>query len=1562
MSGCCGQGPVIVSGAAATPRVDVETLLLCDVLPDGTVAGLALVEPVYDTVSGDRVGTRIVDPTTGTAYTPAGTLGLCSPPDSCARQISTVHRCDDTDADGEPDTRFTEVWALDPCNGEAPELLGTFAEDDYGTPYTPVAPVDCPEPSTDSPVVLGQICYDAGGETRTAAVLKCQACGDATVTYLDVETGDPVTAPVVVPCAAEESRALLLCDVLPDGTSTSFLRTYTIAPDGATTYADTALDGTTPYTVTGTAGACLPVSDCASPTTPTATVGLCLADGTPIAVTVVRDCEGVITSSGWINLLTGAYSAGAPPAGAMACGDSQSIQLSGTFCDVDGAGDVVGLVLIEYSYDAEGAIDSVRLVDAVTGTTYVPAGTVTVCPAGVEQPERDLVQLCDVAGDGTSTPFIRDFGRDENGAITGHSDYALDGTPYTASGTVGACTTCRPTPLGEVCYAPSVAPQFLNVGTVFDGSWEQTHLDGNAPVANPATLTGWATAPTPSTGYYFLAPGPITGATRYALRTSLSDTGPGWGYLRTTVVLPSASTDFAVSVIGDDRPHRVWVDGVVVADYSAVPGSPNINDPAAHLSTWSPVTTLALPLAAGPHTVIMEYDNNAPAGEYGALDGRFVLASTAPSARARAFQGCDGERILIDIETGLTVPDTAVIVTCPDTEGPAPEALMLCDITQVPGLDGERAALNLTTLPNGPTAGTFGNGINWSVDQGTAGGAGTYLITTGTTQTWTFDQPAMLRFGVNNLNVGNECVTLPPGTVVESIHPNHSWNPTTRVLCNGGSALDSDESIFTLDAATTLAITSNPGGGGARGLVRLEAGLTAFAEVRTPFLRTICRTCGEDPAITDTELDAVTPYVPAGIVGVCATSTQDQEHDLVQLCDTAPDGTVTAFIRDYARDATGTVTGHSDYAVDGAPYTPTGTVGRCCATTVLTECAYSLPDTNTGFEVDGAAFPGCWVGVAGAPSYAFGDRVTSWEGTYQSDTGSASVALFSSPDLGGAIDFTAFTPALPVNPAQSAAGYVGTAVLDGITVTLTALAGNGLGVWQANPIGLYLNDGDAFRIEFSEPVRLTLGTSGFADPPSLNERFCAVAFETVPWSALRLADCEGVVTTVDADTREPLPDSAVLDCTPSASCGDTEIAQLCDLVSAAAEPIEVPADSFALTGNVQVIGLTLQFSRSNVPVTGVANRVVSGLISGAACELLFDAGWGGGGAPPATNNAIYRADILDGVTVLATSTVNLSNGSASAGAVVAQPPLAFTAPPSGTVTVRFTDLSTGGAINRDLVIRPLTVETEGAEVTAIPFLRAYVYDCTGALQSTTDTTLDGSTAYTPQGDVGLCTVTATAADSCTSQILERCGCDDTNGDGIADASYTELWAVDPCSGEDPVLLGTFLDGDLSQPYTPVAPVDCIASEVLSGEPVLLCDSGVPFLRHIRYAGDGSPVSVVDTELDGTTPYTVTGTVGGCAAASTPDAVVSTGLRRLAASASLDVKATWPGLQSASVTVLSGTAQVTPTGGPAVAVPAGVTLTWSVADTDDSSLDALAVAAAVASDVLINATYKASAAG
>ncbi|MFJ5890285.1 hypothetical protein [Streptomyces californicus] len=309
--------------------------------------------------------------------------------------VDTVCRqlCDDADGDGEADTTYSELWCIR-ADGSA-ELVLTY-RDDPSVPYMPVAPVDC-----------------AYGCPETETVTLCDENGP-------------------------------------------FLRRYTWL-QGVATFEDFALDGISAHVVTGTVGVCDTSEPCEAQSTPAATLGLCLADGTPIAVVVTRDCTGAVAQDGWVNLTTGTYTAGGPPVGAMACGNPRSISTTGTFCDVDPVtGDVHGLVLIEYTYDTDGAVASVHLIDATTGQPYTVEGEVTTCPAGVAQPERDIVQLCDTTAGGAVIEFVRDFARDENGQITGHSDYRLDGTPYAPTGTVGRCSgDCRDCEQVIVCDVPA---------------------------------------------------------------------------------------------------------------------------------------------------------------------------------------------------------------------------------------------------------------------------------------------------------------------------------------------------------------------------------------------------------------------------------------------------------------------------------------------------------------------------------------------------------------------------------------------------------------------------------------------------------------------------------------------------------------------------------------------------------------------------------------------------------------------------------------------------------------------------------------------------------------------------------------------------------------------------------------------------------------------------------------------------------------------------------------------------------------------------------------------------
>lgn len=213
---------------------------------------------------------------------------------------------------------------------------------------------------------------------------------------------------------------------------------------------------------------------------PISVTGLCLSDGSPIAVVVRRNSvTGIITRDGWINLTTGLFTTGAPPAGTVACGGSQSIQISDPFCDMLN-GNVVGVVLIEYHYAPDGTIDSIRYIDATTGVTYVPQGTITVCPGDTVPPDRDMEILCDVNG-GVATPFIRDYVRNSSGTVTAVANYTLAGAAYNPTGTVGVCVIrdeellvlCDSTPtrfLRRYNYDVTTGNLISIVNTTLDGS------------------------------------------------------------------------------------------------------------------------------------------------------------------------------------------------------------------------------------------------------------------------------------------------------------------------------------------------------------------------------------------------------------------------------------------------------------------------------------------------------------------------------------------------------------------------------------------------------------------------------------------------------------------------------------------------------------------------------------------------------------------------------------------------------------------------------------------------------------------------------------------------------------------------------------------------------------------------------------------------------------------------------------------------------------------------------------------------------------------------------------
>ncbi|WP_405893703.1 hypothetical protein OG272_15685 [Streptomyces sp. NBC_00104] len=161
-------------------------------------------------------------------------------------------------------------------------------------------------------------------------------------------------------------------------------------------------------------------------------------------------------------------------------------------CDVAADGTSTPF-LRRVSVDGTGI--STVLDTALDGTTpYTPTGTVGVCPAEVT--DYEVLELCDVAADGTSTPFLRRLAIAEDGTVT-VTDTALDGTTaYTPAGTVGQCPVTAPqktvTPHGTQNTDWDLA---ANAGTqsvtllVYSGTVTVTTADGTLTVPAGASIT-----------------------------------------------------------------------------------------------------------------------------------------------------------------------------------------------------------------------------------------------------------------------------------------------------------------------------------------------------------------------------------------------------------------------------------------------------------------------------------------------------------------------------------------------------------------------------------------------------------------------------------------------------------------------------------------------------------------------------------------------------------------------------------------------------------------------------------------------------------------------------------------------------------------------------------------------------------------------------------------------------------------------------------------------------------------------------------------------------------------
>ncbi|MDQ1018956.1 hypothetical protein [Streptomyces afghaniensis] len=696
-----------------------------------------------------------------------------------------------------------------------------------------------------------------------------------------------------------------------------------------------------------------------------------------------------------------------------------------------------------------------------------------------------------------------------------------------------------------------------------------------------------------------------------------------------------------------------------------------------------------------------------------------------------------------------------------------------------------------------------------------------------------------------------------------------------------------DGSTYTLQGELTVC----PAGAGQPAA---DQDLTVLCDVQAdgtsvPFLRDYRRdvTTGQINGHTDYGLDG-TLYTVAGTVGTCSPDTDPcGQTETLTLCDTALDGTVTAFLRHLVYDCAGQVTNSRDTRLDGTtPYVITGTVGQCApeaepcrntSTVLLCDLPTDGTPTPTVTDTPGAPYYPYTTGVpaAGAQALWDGGALTLPDAAGpQSGTGGTvrtAAAILQAPrpvcDTGTAhvtvqVDVTQLGPddgcratgflglyngtgeanrvALALAPPDTPAGWTGTLTVEADVPADDLAAGN-------IAVALAFDAYDDSGATCPPPRRTGWQLDDFAATVAYDQTGCAAQF----LRSITL-DCEtGAIVSVTDTTLDGDPYTVTGEpgqCTPASGggtvvepCGDTEVAQLCDLTYDPQAPIPTPARDFALTGNVVAAnnGTTLWFAQANQPANGVAELTVSGLLPTVLYEFRFASAWVGAGNPtPATNNAIYLLEILDGTTVLANRTRNVSNGSnVFPGGMLTEdlPPVKFIAPATGTVRIRFTDQTTGGPVNdRDLFLMPQEVRTAALTLTRTPFLRRFTFDCDGGLTSTEDLGLDGVTPYTVQGEAGACTADGATAGTVTpcdvQNVIEACRCDDTDADGLPDVGYVELLAVD-CDG-NLTSLGTYTDG-LTGPYTPVAPVDC---DTLDDEEGAEPASGVQAQRRELAAG------------------------------------------------------------------------------------------------------------------------------
>lgn len=768
-----------------------------------------------------------------------------------------------------PDIQFLRTWCMD-CDGNTTVIDTTL---DGETPYVTVGDVGlCTPDGQPNSIKLLTLCDEVTTFLRRQIFNNEGVLVGTIDTELDGLTPYSVVGTVRV-CNGSQTdyEQQVLCDTV-DELVTPFIRNFTHL-NGTTNSWDTTLDGITPYTALGT-------------------VGTCLSDGFDTEVAIL--------------------------------------------CDDNGS------FIRHFIYTTSGVPATVidTTLDGVT--PYVTVGTVQDC--GCRNVETET--LCDSVGDASdattvvtntdSTPWFGTNGVPVGGDVQGTNGQVIwSGSILTVPGTTSPPDT---------------------VHTMFAGRVNVSGICGNEGTANiQASLRvrndGVGTSVGPS-GRLRLMDGP---ATQVAVSSILNNV-PVNGQV--TLTIPVTGISLAKLIAGDytfvldletfSTDSRQWTVDLFdysVSDYVVTGGAEGCGPRFIRTSIRDCRTGSLL------ETIDTELDGITPYSPFGAVVACSGQPGDAvPTVLCDVSIDSDGSPIVTSFLRRIVLNGDGDVSSVIDTEldgrkiyrvlgdvvdcSVAPNSCccqthLLCDhgaILQTPSVsDFEGIPFPIAT---GPTNGVLaGNGVAWSVDQGVMGGSSTYLIDTGTTQTWTFDQIVQVRVGIRNLNVGNECVILPEGIQVESIHPNHTWNPVLRRICNNNAAA-TDTSYFFSSPTTEFELFSTASGGGARGINYLGLVIPVYLQGNQPFLRKIC---ADGAVVTDTLVDGITPYSVVGEITTC----QDAVTNTVPLCDSE-----TSFLRHYTYEG-GDLTDVYDTAMDGVtPYATVGVVGVCGETDSSVEILY----------------------------------------------------------------------------------------------------------------------------------------------------------------------------------------------------------------------------------------------------------------------------------------------------------------------------------------------------------------------------------------------------------------------------------------------------------------------------------------------------------------------------------------------------------------------------------------------------------------------------------------------